>query len=311
MPRPDDGGGAGGTLGLARVARRHRAGPARARRRRAARTLPADREPRAARGGMVRSRAAGAHPSPHARAAAHGEIEPVSAADLMRFLFRWQHVQPGTQSARARTGCSRSSASSKGIELPARAWESQVLPARVSGYDPDDLEHLCLAGAVAWGRLRAAAPPRRRGRCARARTAPRRSPSCCASDLPWLLAPAAEPRRAVGRRARGARAPACAAAHRSPPTSRAAAGCCPGGRRGRAVDAGGARPRHRRRRRRPASADRFAGASRRARRLRMLGGAAPAGCRPAAGRCCARASTTRSNPTPSAARASGSRAGAW
>jgi len=46
----------------------------------------------------------------------------------------------------------------QGLELPATAWEQHVLPARIAGYDPADLEHLCLAGVVAWGRLRSDIP---------------------------------------------------------------------------------------------------------------------------------------------------------
>jgi ATP-dependent Lhr-like helicase len=42
----------------------------------------------------------------------------------------------------------------QGLELPAPAWEQNVLPARIERYDANDLEHLCLAGIVAWGRLR-------------------------------------------------------------------------------------------------------------------------------------------------------------
>src|SRR4029077_16285957 len=84
------------------------------------------------------------------------EIEPVAAADFMRFLFRWQHVQPGTH-LHGRQGVLEIVSQLQGVELPARAWEAHVLPARVARYDPNDLEQLCLAGAVAWGRLRAGA----------------------------------------------------------------------------------------------------------------------------------------------------------
>ncbi len=116
-------------------------------------------------------------------------IEPVSAADLMRFFFRWQHVQPGTR-LHGRHGLLAVLGQLEGLELPARAWESQILPTRVSGYQPDDLEHLCLGGVVAWGRLRAAAPPddpklRPPGRAAPLSFVLR-------DDLPWLLAPAGE-----------------------------------------------------------------------------------------------------------------------
>ena len=80
------------------------------------------------------------------------EIEPVSAADFMRFLFRWQHVQPGTQ-LHGREGVLRVIEQLQGLELPAPAWEEHVLRARVRNYNPGDLEEVCLSGMVAWGRL--------------------------------------------------------------------------------------------------------------------------------------------------------------
>ena len=81
------------------------------------------------------------------------EINPVSAADFIRFLLRWQHVQPGSQ-LHARDGIHQVIRQLQGMELPAPAWEQHVLPARVAAYDPAELEHLCLAGMVTWGRLR-------------------------------------------------------------------------------------------------------------------------------------------------------------
>ncbi|MFQ5850220.1 MAG: DEAD/DEAH box helicase [Candidatus Binatia bacterium] len=81
------------------------------------------------------------------------EIEPVSATDFIRFLLRWQHVQPKTQ-LHGRDGVLQVIGQLQGLELPAPAWEEQVLPARISQYDPADLESLCLAGAVTWGRLK-------------------------------------------------------------------------------------------------------------------------------------------------------------
>lgn len=80
------------------------------------------------------------------------EIEPVPAAEFMRFLFRWQHVQPGTQ-VHGRDGLAQIIGQLQGLELPAPAWEEQVLPARVRPYDPSELEYLCLSGVVTWGRL--------------------------------------------------------------------------------------------------------------------------------------------------------------
>jgi ATP-dependent Lhr-like helicase len=42
--------------------------------------------------------------------------------------------------------------------LPAAVWEEKVLSPRVTGYDPQLLDHLFLSGEAAWGRLR---PPKR------------------------------------------------------------------------------------------------------------------------------------------------------
>jgi len=80
------------------------------------------------------------------------EIEPVTAADFMRFLFRWQHVQPGTQ-LHGRDGMAQIIGQLQGFELPAPAWEEHVLPARIRPYDPADLEYLSLSGTITWGRL--------------------------------------------------------------------------------------------------------------------------------------------------------------
>jgi ATP-dependent Lhr-like helicase len=80
------------------------------------------------------------------------EIAPVSAAEFMRFLFAWQHVEPGSQ-LRGAEGLRAVVTQLDGVELPARAWERDVLPARVEGYDPAMLDMLCLTGEVAWARL--------------------------------------------------------------------------------------------------------------------------------------------------------------
>jgi ATP-dependent Lhr-like helicase len=85
------------------------------------------------------------------------EIEPVSAADFMRFLLRWQHVHPGTQ-LHGRAGLLQIIGQLQGLELPAPAWETHIFPARIGRYDASTLEHLCLAGEVSWGRLSLRAP---------------------------------------------------------------------------------------------------------------------------------------------------------
>ncbi|HZD39806.1 MAG TPA: DEAD/DEAH box helicase, partial [Terriglobales bacterium] len=81
------------------------------------------------------------------------EIEPVSAADFMKFLFAWQHVA-GKSQLRGRDGILEVIRQLQGLDLPAPAWEQHVLPLRIEDYDPADLEGLCLAGLITWGRLR-------------------------------------------------------------------------------------------------------------------------------------------------------------
>ncbi|MGB7946473.1 MAG: DEAD/DEAH box helicase, partial [Candidatus Binatia bacterium] len=81
------------------------------------------------------------------------EIEPVSAADFMKFLLAWQHVTFDNQ-LRGRDGVLEVVRQLQGLELPAPAWEQHILPARIKDYDPAHLEELCLAGVITWGRLR-------------------------------------------------------------------------------------------------------------------------------------------------------------
>ena len=80
------------------------------------------------------------------------EIEPVSKADYQRFVMRWQHVEPARRVAGA-DGLAQVLAVLDGVELPAAAWESAVLPARVRGYDPAWLDALCLSGRLVWARF--------------------------------------------------------------------------------------------------------------------------------------------------------------
>ncbi|HSD22335.1 MAG TPA: DEAD/DEAH box helicase, partial [Anaeromyxobacter sp.] len=95
------------------------------------------------------------------------EIEPVSTAAFVRFLARWQHVAPGTR-LHGSHGLAEVLGQLQGFHAAAGAWERDLLPARVAGYEPGLLDALCLSGDVAWGRLHVAppqdgGPPRRKG----------------------------------------------------------------------------------------------------------------------------------------------------
>src|SRR5207244_10996852 len=82
------------------------------------------------------------------------EIEPVAAADFLRFLFKWQRLVTGSR-AEGPEGLAAVLDLLDGYELAAGAWESEVLPARLTDYDPLWLDGLCLSGEIAWGRLTA------------------------------------------------------------------------------------------------------------------------------------------------------------
>jgi ATP-dependent Lhr-like helicase len=92
------------------------------------------------------------------------EIEPVSTADFMRFLFQWQHVAPGSRQ-HGETGLLQVVKQLAGFEAAASSWDSQLLRVRMGKYEPALLDHLCLSGAVSWGRL--APHPRLTGQTAR------------------------------------------------------------------------------------------------------------------------------------------------
>jgi ATP-dependent helicase Lhr and Lhr-like helicase len=95
------------------------------------------------------------------------EIEPVAARDFLRFLCEWQRVVPQAR-MQGPDAVAAVLAQLEGYEAPAAAWETDLLPARITEYEPDWLDEHCRAGRFVWNRLaartveadRAAAPVR-------------------------------------------------------------------------------------------------------------------------------------------------------
>ncbi|MGH8304559.1 MAG: DEAD/DEAH box helicase, partial [Steroidobacteraceae bacterium] len=80
------------------------------------------------------------------------EIEPLEARDFLRFLFEWQRVTPaGRMEGPDAVGAIL--AQLEGFEGPASAWETEILPERISEYEPAWLDEQCLAGRFVWTRL--------------------------------------------------------------------------------------------------------------------------------------------------------------
>ncbi len=83
------------------------------------------------------------------------EVEPVDPPALGRFLADWQGVRgprPGLDALLSAVE------QLQGCPLPASVLESEILPARVSGYKPADLDLLCAAGEVLWRGIESVGP---------------------------------------------------------------------------------------------------------------------------------------------------------
>ncbi len=79
------------------------------------------------------------------------EIEAVTAADYVRFLLRWQHAAPDAR-MEGPEGLAAILEQLEGMEAGAAAWEADVLPVRMDGYDPSWLDQLCISGRITWSR---------------------------------------------------------------------------------------------------------------------------------------------------------------
>jgi len=81
------------------------------------------------------------------------EIQPVAARDFLRFLLGWQRVTPDTR-MEGPDALEILVRQLEGFEAPAGAWETEILPTRLDSYEPSWLDDQCLAGRIAWARLR-------------------------------------------------------------------------------------------------------------------------------------------------------------
>ncbi|HVD96600.1 MAG TPA: DEAD/DEAH box helicase [Cytophagaceae bacterium] len=81
------------------------------------------------------------------------EIQPVSAADYMRFLFAWHQMLPGQQ-PQGPDALYQAILKLEGFEASAVAWESDIFPSRIAAYNYVWLDMLCISGKISWGRFR-------------------------------------------------------------------------------------------------------------------------------------------------------------
>ena len=121
------------------------------------------------------------------------EVDPVSQATFLRFLLRWQHVDPGWQ-LRGEGGILDIIELLQGFDAAAEAWETGLLTCRVQDYDLNLLDRLCLSGEVVWGRMgrQETNGPSSNGSSSNGRsTFSRNTPITLAlrESLPWLVEP--------------------------------------------------------------------------------------------------------------------------
>ncbi len=114
-------------------------------------------------------------------------VQAATPQDFMRFLLDYHHLTPET-TVRGRPGLTKVLEQLQGLDLPAGAWENQIIKKRLPDYDPMWLDELCYRGELAWLRLTPPNTP------AKANTiAPRKATPITLvfrEDLPWLLAAA-------------------------------------------------------------------------------------------------------------------------
>ncbi|QCU78852.1 DEAD/DEAH box helicase [Citricoccus sp. SGAir0253] len=95
-------------------------------------------------------------------AALRAEVEPVEQPAYARFLADWQHLEPAPGGGSPATlrgidGVATVLEQLAGVPVPASAWESHVLPARVRDYAPAQLDELLASGEFLWAGTAAAA----------------------------------------------------------------------------------------------------------------------------------------------------------
>jgi ATP-dependent helicase Lhr and Lhr-like helicase len=82
------------------------------------------------------------------------EIEPVAARDFLRYLSEWQRVLPGAR-MQGSDALAAILTQLEGFESPAGAWETEVIPSRITEYEPQWLDENIRAGRFIWTRLAA------------------------------------------------------------------------------------------------------------------------------------------------------------
>jgi ATP-dependent Lhr-like helicase len=115
------------------------------------------------------------------------QIEPVDVATYWRFLAG-HHGVLSDRRKHGSNGLFDVIAMLQGIDAPTVAWERDLLPSRISAYQPQWLDDLCLTGDVGWGRLYPSPPNLDRSRPMASITRLAPISIFLRPDLEWLAA---------------------------------------------------------------------------------------------------------------------------
>jgi ATP-dependent Lhr-like helicase len=119
-------------------------------------------------------------------AGARKRIQPVAPEQYWLYLAEYHHLFP--DSHRENTlGLREALGQLQGFEMPAGAWEMDILASRVEKYQSEWLDQLSYSGELVWGRLRAphVVQEEEPSRAALTRVVP--ISLAFREDLPWLL----------------------------------------------------------------------------------------------------------------------------
>ena len=83
-------------------------------------------------------------------------VQPVSLETYVDFLAQWQHVKPAARLS-GPDGLRQVMEQLRGVALPWRTWEQEVLPPRLPDYRPGDLDALVQTGDLVWAGVPTAA----------------------------------------------------------------------------------------------------------------------------------------------------------
>jgi len=125
-------------------------------------------------------------------------FQPVPPETYWRYLADYHHLAPNAHRD-GLLGLREAVGQLQGFEMPAGAWEPDVLAHRVDDYRPEQVDQLSYAGELVWGRLHppGAAGDEESARAMLSRVVP--ISLAFRDDLPWLLPPGRESSEARAR----------------------------------------------------------------------------------------------------------------